>query len=138
MEFFSYGVEQLPLAVSARVTQTVTIQSDSDFVLLGVQARASDPANPATVMTDPAVLVQIINTGNQQLQSIPVPLGAFSSLTGLAAGGVAGIGGALPVPYVFKAGGSIGVTLINLSAAVPYDVRVTFTGMKVYSFAWNV
>ena len=126
------------LPVSATLTTVLTIQSDADFVLLGIQARASDPANPVTVMTDPAVLIQLVNTGNQQLSSRAIPLGAFCSMTGIASGGVAGIGGALPVPYVFKAGGTLGTTLVNLSAAVPYDIRISYIGMKVYGFAWNV
>jgi len=138
MEFFTYGAEQLPLAVSARATVTTTIQSDADFVLLGITARVSDPAAVATVFTDPAILFQLVNTGNQQLQSIPVPLGAAASLSGLTAGGLAGVGGAIPVPYVFKAGGSIGTTLVNLSAAQAFDVRLAYYGLKVYGFAWNV
>lgn len=138
MEFFTYGVDTLPLGALARVSSNITVQNDADFVLMGARARVDDPAaGVAVAIADPPITVQVSNTGTQQLQSQPVPLATFFA-TGTAPGAASGIGGNLPVPYVFKAGSTIGTTLVSLDAALTYDVRLAYIGIKVYYFEWNV
>ena len=137
-EYFTYAVDFLPLAAGARVSQNITIQNDADFVLLAARARVNDPAAVATVVADPAITVQISNTGTNQLQSQPVPMGCFYSMTGLAAGGAAGNAGEFQVPYVFKAGSTLGTTLVSLDAVNPWDARLVYVGFKVYYFEWGV
>lgn len=138
MEFFTYGVSQLPLGVLGRVTLNITVQNDADFVLWAARARVSDPAAVGTTFADPPINVQVSNTGTQQLQSQPVPLASFFS-TGTAPGGASGNGGILPAyVYVFKAGSTIGTTLVSRDAALTYDVELAYIGIKVYYYEWDV
>lgn len=135
METFDYAGEVLPLAANARVTQNITVQNDADFLILAACARVSDPANEATVFTDPAITAQINDTGSADLESIPVAFGALFSVTGLAAGGAAGLAGAFPFIKLFKAGSTIRTTFVNLLAATTFNVRYSYRGVKVYYYA---
>jgi len=138
MEYFAYGGELLPLGSGARNTQNVSIQNDADFVVVSAVGRVSDPANEATVFADPAVTVEIRDTSSgANWQNQPVPFGGVFSVTGLAAGGAAGLGGMYPFFRVVKAGGSIATTFANLVAA-DRNVRYAFRGFKVYYHAANV
>jgi len=136
-EYFTYAVDTFPLAVLGRVTQNITIQNDADFVLVAARARVSDPAAVGTTFADPPINVQVSNTGTQQLQNQPVPMATLFAM-GTAPGGASGNSGELPAPYVFKAGSTLGTTLVSRDAALTYDVSVTYIGVKFYYYKWDV
>lgn len=139
MEYFTYGGELLPLAGGATNTQNVSIQNDADFVVVAAVGRVSDPAAETTVIADPAITVQIRDTSSgANWQNAATPFGGIFSVTGLAAGGAAGLAGTFPFLRIVKSGGAIATTFANLLPGTDRNVRYAYRGYKVYYHAEDV
>lgn len=142
MEYFSYGEDLLDLLAGTARTQNITIQNDADFLVASATARVEDAADPTVVFADPAIQVAVRDTSSgQNFENVPVPFGGFFSVTGLAAGGAAGLSGMVPFPRIIKAGGTIRTTFSNLTSgasAQDFTVRYVYRGFKVYYFEAGV
>ena len=139
MEYFVYGGELLPLSAGARNTQNISIQNDADFVVFSAFGRVSDPADETTVVSDPAITVEIRDTSSgANWHNAPQAFGGVFSVTGLAAGGAAGLSGVYPFSRIVKAGGSIATTFANLLGATDRNVRYGYRVFKVYYHAADV
>lgn len=127
-DWYTYEAQALALAAGANATDTINIESDSNFILQKLTAFADLAAAAQTESTRviPLVSVQLTDTGSgRNLMSNPIPI---PSLFGT---------GALPFvlqnPRIFMRNTTIQVVFTNFSAATAYNVRLAFSGYKNYS-----
>lgn len=125
-EGFNYFASAIPLAALGTVVATVAIQNDSDFLWVDLTGAARDPAALQTVFPNPAVTIQINDSGSgrnvfQQPQDW------------VAVVGTAQLPGEFAYPYLAEMGGTLTVTLQNL-AAQAYDIRLALRGFKVFQW----
>lgn len=122
-EFFAYSVNFLPLAASGTQTQSISIQSDTDFILLYGTMVATQTDNVTPLAFAPA-LVQLRDgsSGNDLFQS---PLHVENVF------GDAMQPGIFAVPYYLRANSNLQVTLQNLEAN-DRNYRLAFHGCRVW------
>lgn len=122
-DFFSYTADFLPLTANLTQTQPISIQSDSDFVIVAGAAVVTDTAN-TTFLTFVPELVQLTDQGSGR--------NLFSSATHFHnVFGTAENPAYWTQPKVLDRGSTFAVQLQNLEA-VNRNVRVAFLGFKVF------
>lgn len=126
-EGFNYSAFALPLAALGTVVTTVAIQSDSDFLWVDTTGVARDPAAVQTTFPNPAVTIQVNDSGSgrnvfQQALDWPTVVGT------------AQLPGDFSYPYLAEAGGTLTVTFTNLSAQA-FDIRLALRGFKIFGFS---
>ncbi|MFA6118259.1 MAG: hypothetical protein WC729_30010 [Sphingomonas sp.] len=120
-EFYTYGVNFLPIAASGTSTETISIQGSTDFVLLYVAMTATSEDNLTPLAFAPA-LVQLrdASSGNDLFQTPQHVENVF---------GTGREPGILAVPYFLRANSALQVTLQNLEA-VARNYRLSFIGFR--------
>lgn len=130
-DYFAYSFPLFdPLAVSASQTETVNIQADSDFLIMAIAGTARDPADPTSVLTDPAITVRIEDTGSGR--NIQNRATDWRNMMGTGE-----LLFYLPFPKYIDANSQVALTLENLDAAQAYNCRVALHGFKVFDFKWG-
>jgi len=118
--FLPFAWNTLLANATTQVIQTV--QSDADFVIMQSSLCAYQAAG--IIVPNPDILMTILDTGTgRQLQSGPFHVNTAT--------GTGGLPFKWPEPKLCKAGGTIQVTLQNLTA-VAMRVDLTFHGFKVF------
>jgi hypothetical protein len=126
-EGFNYSAQAIPLAALGTVVVTVAIQNDSDFLWVDLTGIARDPAAVQTVFPNPAITIQVNDSGSgRNVFQQPLDWGAVV--------GTAELPGDFSYPYLAEMGGTLTVTFQNLGAQA-YDVRCALRGIKV--FQWD-
>jgi hypothetical protein len=133
-DFFTYGVEFLPLAASeAGANGDIAIQADSDFMIIGAAAVVTDTSDAAIASTanafdkfNPPFLVTLTDTGSgRAFSNIGI---AFKNLFGTAE---------QPAIWTFPKlirASSVLTTKIQNLVATAYRVRIAYTGIKIFSY----
>lgn len=123
-EGFDYFAAAIPLAAAGTVVVTVAIQNDSDFLWVDLTGVARDPAAVQTVFPNPAVTVQVNDSGSgRNVFQQPQDWGAVV--------GTAQLPGEFAYPYLAEMGGTLTVTFQNLGAQA-YDIRCALRGIKIF------
>lgn len=127
-KLFTYNATFDALAAATTVTDTFTIQADSDFDLQKLSYFADIAIADQTDSTRliPMVDIVIVDTGTgEQLMDEAVPV---ASLFGYGA-----LPFILPRARRFAARSAVSVTAINRSAASVYNLQLSFIGEKIYT-----
>lgn len=126
-EGFVYFASAIPLAAAGTVVVTVAIQNDSDFLWVDLTGAARDPAALQTIFPNPAVTIQVNDSGSGR--------NVFQQPEDwVAVVGTAQLPGEFAYPYLAEKGGTLTITLQNL-AAQAYDIRLALRGFKIFN--WN-
>jgi hypothetical protein len=120
-EFYSYGANFLPLAASGTQTQTISIQSDTDFILLYVVGVATQTDNVTPLAFRPVLVELKDNSTGSTLTQSPTH---YENLFGNAMAP-----GIFSIPYFLRANSSLAVTLQNLEAN-DRNYRLSFMGFR--------
>lgn len=127
-DFYTYALSFSSLAAAASATDAFNIQADSDFAVLkmtyfaDIAAAAQTRAN----LVIPLVTVIILDTGSgRQLMDSGVPV---SSVFGTGEEPYI-----LPKPKIFAARSTVQCTVTNFDAATTYNLRLVFTGVKLFT-----
>jgi hypothetical protein len=119
--YYAYATSFLTLGSSGTATNNIQIQSDAFFVLLMATMVESSSDN-LTLLTYRPITAQIFDTSaGMNMFSQAIMADEFF--------GDAMQPGLIAFPYIFKPGGTLQLTLVNLEA-VARNVRVTFHGFK--------
>jgi len=123
-DFFSFGLDYLPLAASGTATQAFTVDSDSDFMLCALTAISSANGAPQTQVAFIHATATLADTGSGRLfQSTALHLMAYF--------GTAQLPAFLPYPKMIPRASTVRCTLQNL-VATAIDVRLGFHGFKIF------
>lgn len=130
IDFFTYELDFLALTHATTAQSSFTIQTDSSFLWMygTFQADIAAAAFLTSTAPVPNVTCTIQDTSSgRQLMSGPVPIGALFGAPGQ-------IPYRLPTARFFRANTQLTLSLTNYDAAVDYNIRLQFHGMKRYSF----
>jgi hypothetical protein len=142
--FYSTQFTNNAVAVATTVTQSINIQSDSHFVARYFAITVYDSPNIIVSATLAPLTIQFFDTGSgRTLFDNP------QSIQNVCGGAAAGAGnGALPFllpePWLIRAGGSIQVTVANITLTSAGGGRtfprvdVSMPGFKVFKFGGGV
>lgn len=129
-DYFAYSTDFLPLAAGTADTESISIQADSDFLLVAATGIARDPADVDSRFAAPAITVQLTDTGSgRQLQNQAQDWLSFF--------GDSELPFFLPYPKVLDRNSILTTTLENLDGAQDYDVRISYHGFKIFNWNWN-
>ena len=126
-EFFTYQEDFSAVASGASATGNINIQADSDFVLqkLTYYADIAAAAQTANTRVIPNATIVITDTGSgRQLMESAVPIASLF--------GTGQLPFILPTPRLFQARSTISLIVANFDAAVTYNIRLSFSGYKLY------
>lgn len=125
VDMFTYGADFLPVAASGSLQVDITIQNDSNFVILGAFGVVTETDN-TTFLPYPAwpFTIKMSDTGSgRDAQSRAL---AISTLVCEAQ---------FPAPWLqpkyIRAGATFSTTLVNL-AATARNVRISYVGVKIF------
>ena len=134
------GGSLLGAGATVGVEVDTPIQSDSDFLVLGVSALVSTNANPPLIiwgsgMTNNAlsnVLIRIRDVGSSRdLLATSPGSNTFPPLDNVCGSGP--FPAPLPLPYLFAASSTIATTLFaDSSGTTAKQVRVSYWGVRIY------
>ncbi len=132
-DFFVYGSEFLPIAASQTASQEITIQADSDFIVMSGVAVVTDVSDATVGSTvnafdkfNPPFLATITDTGSgRAFMDSGVP---FRNLYG--PGELPAI---WPFPKMIRASSVLSTRLENLTATA-FNVRLSYFGIKVFGY----
>ena len=127
-EFYTYEEDFSAIASGASATGNINVQADSDFVLQKLTYHADIAAAAVTdstrVIPNASIVITDTGSGRQLMESaVPIP-----SLFGT--GELPFI---LPTPRMFLARSTISLIVANFDAAVTYNIRLSFSGYKLYT-----
>ena len=126
-DFYTYEAEALALAAGAAANDVIQIEADSNFILqkLAFYADIAAAAFVESTQPIPNVTIQIQDTGSgRNLMANPIPIPSIF--------GFGRLPFILPNPRVFLKSSSIQVAFANFDAAVAYNIRLAFIGVKKY------
>ncbi len=126
-DFFVYELDFAAAAPAGTPNLSFTVQANSHF-LWQYAAYAADIAAAAYLDSTrpvPNVSAMITDSGSgRQLMSANVPIPAVF--------GTGQLPFQLPAPRLFKALSNVQVTLLNFDAAVTYNLKLSFIGLKLF------
>jgi hypothetical protein len=125
LDYFAYGTDFEPLALSATTTRSIQINSDSAFMILSATMVETDTANTTFFPNRP--LLVSLGTGGAALQLSNTPIHADNWF------GTAQEPKYWDVPKVLLPNTTFNVTLQNLEATAR-NIRVAFHGFKLFRF----
>jgi hypothetical protein len=137
-DWFVFGLDFNPLTVSGNSVLSFTVQNDSDFLVLQLSAvAATAAAGTAEVPYWPYLIsIQDTSSGAQWINSNNGAFDHLQNVFGRVSGGTAAIAvgdpGILDYPRFIPRGGTVTVTINNLSA-VANRLWLSFQGIKIYS-----
>lgn len=116
----------VPLAASGSSARSFTVDADADLILTDLRAMVTDDAAVGTRVDPAPILVTILSTGSGR-QSMNAS-GHINTIYGTGERPAP-----LPMGLVIPRSSVVTVTLENLDAANGFDVRLTHTGVKVFT-----
>lgn len=125
MDYFTYGVDFAPLALSATATLPIPINSDSAFLILSAVLVETFTDN-TTFMANRPLLV-LLSTGGASLNLSNIPIHANNLF------GTAEEPKYWDLPKTLLPNTTLNVQLQNLEA-VARNVRVAFHGFKLFNY----
>jgi len=129
-DFFAFGLNYLPLTLSTTQTQAFAVDGDADFLLTCISGFATSAAAPQTEQATIPALISISDTGSGRLfQNTPLHI---ENLIGSGQ-----LPGFLPYPKLIPAASVVSVTLTSLDAAASWNIRLAFSGFKIFPFPEN-
>lgn len=124
-DFFTYGIDYLPLAASATLRGSFQVQNDSDFYILYATGTSRDTTTQA-LETDRAFTADLFTSGSGRLlNNRPVD---FNNMFGTAQ-----LPCFFPYPKLLERASEFTCTLANLTATAR-NVRINFVGFKVFDW----
>jgi hypothetical protein len=126
LDYFVYGTDFEPLALSATTTRSIQINSDSAFLILSASMVETDVAN-TTFFPNRPLLVQL-STGGAALNLSNTPIHADNWF------GTAEEPKYWDLPKTLLPNTTFNIQLQNLEA-VARNVRVAFHGFKLFKYA---
>jgi hypothetical protein len=125
VDYFVYGTDFTPLALSATATNNINIDGSSAFCVLSAVIVETDTTN-ATFLAMQPLLAQLQDTGsNRTLSNTPIHASNWF--------GTAQEPKYWDVPKVLAPNATFNVTMQNLEATAR-NVRVAFHGFKIFGF----
>lgn len=124
------GAANALAAGATNVPVNVNIQADADFLILSqtYDANTANAARTSTTFTVPNASVTLTDTGSgfQMMdQAVPIPSifgnGQFPFV--------------LPNPKLLTAKATLQVLVTNYDAVAGYNIRLSFNGVKLYSYS---
>lgn len=123
-DFFAYGFNFLPLGASLTVTQSVAIQSDSDFLCCALAGWVTTTADPSAIVNVvPFTVILFDNGSGRSFQNTALHYHTII--------GTAQLPSYLPMPKLIPRGSTVDITLQNL-VATSYDARISMLGFKIF------
>lgn len=126
MDYFVYGTDFAPLAVSATTTQSIQINADSAFMILSAVMVETATDNTTFMANRP--LLASLSTGGAAMSLSNTPIHANNWF------GTAEEPKYWDVPKILLPNTTFNITLQNLEATAR-NVRVAFHGFKLFSYA---
>jgi hypothetical protein len=124
-DFFVYGTSFLPLGAGLTVTNTITIEADSDFLFCALNVITTDVANVVFAASQPFLIALDDTASGRRFQNGAVHVDTLR--------GTGQLPGYLPFAKLLRANGALSITLQNLDAANGFNVRVSCLGFKVFA-----
>lgn len=121
-EFYGYNANFLPIAAGQTSTVTVSIQADTDFIMLAAAMQATATDNVTPLAFAPALVELKDASSGTTLTQSPVHVESLF--------GDARQPGVFAIPYFLRANSALQVTLQNLDAANARNYRFTFYGFR--------
>lgn len=137
-DWFTFALDFNVLTVSGNTVLSFTVQNDSDFLVMSLTATAATAtAGTAEVPYWPYLIsIQDTSSGAQWINSNNGSFDHLQNIFGRMSGGTAAIAvgdpGYLEYPRFVPRGGTVTVTVNNLSA-VANRLWLSFQGIKIYS-----
>lgn len=123
-DFFAYNANFTPLAAGQSQTQTISIESSSDFILMMMSGVGTAVDNTTPLAFRPVTIDLKDNSSGNTLTQQPTH---WENIVG--DGRQPGV---FAIPYYLKANSSLAVTLQNLDAANARNYRLSFFGFRSY------
>lgn len=127
---YTYSADSGQIAAGATATDKISIEADSDFVIVKQSMHVSDGAGAAITGAGkilPNVTVQIIDTGSgRQFFDDEQPVGNLF--------GTGEIPFILPVQQLVRANSVLRVNFTSFEAAANRRVQLSFIGYKLYQY----
>lgn len=123
------GAANALAAGATNVPFQIGIQADADFLVLNqtYDCNTANAARTLNTLVVPNVLVTITDTGSgMQLMDAATPV---TNIFGMGYDAYV-----LPSPKLFTAKSTIQVLATNIDAAAGYNLRLSFNGVKLYSY----
>jgi len=132
LDWYVYNFTFDALAPAAQQTSNVAIEADANFILVKISGFASiaDAAQTYNTRVVPLVTLQIFDTGSGR--NLLNGDTAWSNIVGW--GEIPYI---LPIRRKWKANSNIRATAINFDAAVTYDLKLSFSGIKDFGAVYK-
>lgn len=122
-DFFVYGLRWLPLSASTTVTQSVAIESDSDFLICAITGFVVQ-TDESTVPSNGFQLIELSDDGSgRRFQN---QAQHWNNIVG-----VGTLPAYLPFPKLVPRASTVSVTLQNL-VATDYNIRLSLLGFKIF------
>jgi hypothetical protein len=126
VDAFVNAVDFTPLVAGGTQTQTINIPNDSAFVILSAELVATDTANTVFLAQAP-VLSDLSDAGSgRHFSNTPVHVSNWF--------GTAQLPNYWQVPKIIAPNSAFNVTLQNLDLVNNRNIRVAFTGFKIFGF----
>lgn len=125
-EFFTYNVQFNPLSKASTLTQTVSINDDSDFVFAQLAVTVTHTDNTTFVDAKNLPILATISDASAGI----LMQNQATHLSNLA--GIAQLTFRTSPPKIFRSGGQISVQLQNQDGVNDLVVNMAFHGFKVY------
>lgn len=123
-DLFFYSANFLPITTLQVQTQGISIQADSDFLVVAINGTATDTAAPPVVNANPGLLVELFDvSAGRQFQN---QAQHYLNIVGSAQNP-----GWMPFPKYLRASSSVNITLTSL-ITTSLNVRVTLMGFKIF------
>lgn len=129
-EFFVYQSARKSVANgSTSVTDSITIQSDADFL---IEKLAYVADNAGAAVTDSSRIIPNIRvlltsgTSSAQLMNVPTPISAMF--------GTGQIPFILPKPFFLRASSTLQIQYSSDEAALTLNIQLAFIGRKVFTY----
>lgn len=120
-DFYGYSASFLPIPASTTQTQNISIQADSNFIIMYATLIASDVTNLTPLAFAPALVDLRDASSGASLTQSPVHVESIF--------GDGSFPGIFSVPKFMRANSTLQVTLQNLEA-VNRNYRITFYGFR--------
>ncbi len=127
-DFFAYGVDFLNIALGGGTgTEVFTVQNDSDFLIVQVNAVVVDPTAEEVERPGSALTIAFTDSGSgRQLQNRAM---GFNNVVGTAQ-----LPSYFPFPKFVDRASDFSTTIVNNGTAEAVRVRLSFLGFKIFSF----
>lgn len=123
-DLFFYSANFLPITAGQVQSQNISIQSDSDFLVVAINGTVTDIAAPPVLVAAPALLIELTDvSAGRQFQNQPQH---YQNIVGTAQNP-----GWMPFPKYLRANSTVTITLTSLFNA-SLNARVTLMGFKIF------